>query len=436
MAWIAGLTVLIVGIGWLIRSNLWTLRVIRATPQQIHEIVGDDLAWRPPDPTGPVITCTAIAQELGSDRLQAPRFERMTDAQILLKAPEMAAVRRETDRFEALIAGKTLDSSHRSEKIESLSYVSRAYISQFEFDLIDHKPQEAVDRLAKIAAMIRFLSSELSGYEGRFAWYQCTLMLDIAAEYVAKRPGLPPEVLRSMYSVIDPAPRIDPGLVPDLKTSLAREIEEWRNPTEETLSKRISPDPYLGVAYAAGEFDVPKTLRQAVAVYREAIRNSELAWNRQDWSAALNTLRQAKQLPPAPNIPETAAAPVKLWSKIWYEQQIKQIPNALGVASLSELGAPNNQVSLSFHHRVRIEQARLLIALLLYRATYGVYPPSLASLGRLKLPGPLPIDLYASGAWRYDAKRQMFWSVGANGKDDGGTFIRGGWADDVVYKLP
>jgi len=88
-------------------------------------------------------------------------------------------------------------------------------------------------------------------------------------------------------------------------------------------------------------------------------------------------------------------------------------------------------------HRARCRGARLAFALKCYRSQHGKYPETLTSL----VPGFLPVlppDPFTGAPYAYQPEGEGFviYSLGANGKDDGGMADpkRGG-GPDVPFRF-
>jgi hypothetical protein len=74
----------------------------------------------------------------------------------------------------------------------------------------------------------------------------------------------------------------------------------------------------------------------------------------------------------------------------------------------------------SFQARVEREATRTLLALRLYQRQRGDWPEELEELVAAGIIGRLPLDAFSDQPLRYDRKRLIVWSVGQDGRDDGG----------------
>ena len=90
---------------------------------------------------------------------------------------------------------------------------------------------------------------------------------------------------------------------------------------------------------------------------------------------------------------------------------------------------------------MRFELDKLGFALAAYRADHGAYPARLADLARDYV-AKLPKDVFNDSElhYRLDGKGYLLYSVGANGKDDGGKSRedrkKGEDWDDLVVRVP
>ena len=90
---------------------------------------------------------------------------------------------------------------------------------------------------------------------------------------------------------------------------------------------------------------------------------------------------------------------------------------------------------------MQFDLTRLAFALAAYRADHGAYPAKLADLAP-KYVAEVPKDIFNAAElhYRQDGGGYLLYSVGANGKDDGGKGLEDckdgeGW-DDIVVRMP
>jgi hypothetical protein len=80
---------------------------------------------------------------------------------------------------------------------------------------------------------------------------------------------------------------------------------------------------------------------------------------------------------------------------------------------------------------------RILLALRLYTVRKGQLPAGLADLVGEGLLPAVPIDPFSERPFRYSRERALLWSVGPDGRDDGGPKPEGLWrGKDYVWRVP
>jgi hypothetical protein len=99
---------------------------------------------------------------------------------------------------------------------------------------------------------------------------------------------------------------------------------------------------------------------------------------------------------------------------------------------------PHAAYELNFTRVTLREAIRTRIALRRYRLAHSRPAPSLQALVDAKLLPSLPLDGFGPGTLRYDVKRSRLWSVGQNGKDDGGQarLLDRAYQLDYVWETP
>ena len=87
--------------------------------------------------------------------------------------------------------------------------------------------------------------------------------------------------------------------------------------------------------------------------------------------------------------------------------------------------------------QIRRDQVRIGFALTAYRAEKGKYPRLLDELVPNYL-SELPLDKFSDEPFIYIPREKGFllYSVGSNGRDDGGRVTNGGKEDDVTLEIP
>lgn len=107
---------------------------------------------------------------------------------------------------------------------------------------------------------------------------------------------------------------------------------------------------------------------------------------------------------------------------------LKSVPNPFGRFYIGpSLAVLDFATQSSFKQRTNREATRLILALRLYALqSKGTLPPSLRTLVERGIIEAVPTDRFSGRAFHYDATRKVFWSVGPNGRDDGGRGRPGG----------
>src|SRR5205814_2141484 len=112
------------------------------------------------------------------------------------------------------------------------------------------------------------------------------------------------------------------------------------------------------------------------------------------------------------------------------------LPNSLGKWFLTvemELDAASG----SFRKRTIREGTRMLLLLEISEKLHGALPKRLADLNSLFRGISMPTDFFAGGPFHYSRTKRIFWSVGKDGVDNGGTMGRGRHSGpDIVWTIP
>lgn len=124
------------------------------------------------------------------------------------------------------------------------------------------------------------------------------------------------------------------------------------------------------------------------------------------------------------------------WRFSW---EMARLPNSFGRRLLANFsnGAFQAFADTSFRTRVCWEGMRTTIALRRYRLAKETSAPSLQALVDSGFLKKLPFDFFASGPFQYDPSRSVLWSIGSDGRDDGGTALPGLMGqNDIVWRTP
>ena len=91
-----------------------------------------------------------------------------------------------------------------------------------------------------------------------------------------------------------------------------------------------------------------------------------------------------------------------------------------------------------FRDQTHWQATRIVLASRIYAVEHGgKLAPSLKDLASASYLGQMPLDPYSGAPFRYDPKRKIVWSVGQDGRDDGGKDAPGSSATgkDMVYAI-
>ncbi|MCX7392616.1 MAG: hypothetical protein NTW75_00655 [Planctomycetales bacterium] len=178
-------------------------------------------------------------------------------------------------------------------------------------------------------------------------------------------------------------------------------------------------------------FDVNLTLRRTNRMFDEMIAAMKLkgAQNRRDAFAKLESALKQRA--------KTARQPLRLVARYVVNTR-KAISNSV-CDSLLALMVPADTQAQNADDRTRIKNdlVRVGFALATDRAEQGGYPMDLDVLVPKYL-DVLPLDRMVEQPLRYVARENGFllYSVGANGRDDGGAMNGQQNQDDVSFELP
>jgi hypothetical protein len=439
------------GLGFFIYRRISVPQVVRLTEGELRQIQGNDLIWRPIPPTKALIDLGTLKKALGSQKYLSMG---KTDADVLKVAKEIDATRATTDLVEKEIAGKQPEPAKISQDGDLNfgfgSTMMRLYGYQLRLALARKDRRAAIDCVRKAGEVGRFLSQ----YQ---AWplYGGSLGSNLKAAVAS--PWLISNDLRAIYAQLTPAPRLDLALPSGLNFAFACDMAWIKLVDNDTFARSQSTSDSEGTTGStagpsshvlsldepdmlAGQFDGVRTAREVAGLYREAKRNCLVPWRQQKWPEMDRYVKQVALIPEKPSMNDDDPELQKWWTKTRYRWTLGSVPNVLGLKELAANfgdAGPKIYVEASVSQRTRSEALRLLVALRIFELETGNVPSLLSDLDRLKLPGPPPLDLYADGPFHFDALRRVFWSVGPNGKDDGGRHDHGsGPADDMVNIVP
>ena len=169
--------------------------------------------------------------------------------------------------------------------------------------------------------------------------------------------------------------------------------------------------------------DKPATIRLAAAPLAMVLANTKRTWKRQvSTDAALADIRA-----PWPGWSTDSGAKPTPLQILQAKNRLKLTDNPFGRYLVADNVTLTNEVAVaSFKRRADAGATRLTLLLALAAKSWG---------GRLSAALPNGVtDPFSGGAFRYDPARRIIWSVGPDGKDDGGRDTPGRWGGrDIVW---
>jgi hypothetical protein len=118
-------------------------------------------------------------------------------------------------------------------------------------------------------------------------------------------------------------------------------------------------------------------------------------------------------------------------------EQLRKVRNPLGKHLIQDM-LIGNEPSLSatrFRDRAQLEAARCIVAIYLYERKVGARPERLDDLVKAKILPEVPRDPFDGKPLRYSRERAIIWSVGRDGKDNGGRKPARGEGDALLDLL-
>jgi hypothetical protein len=184
----------------------------------------------------------------------------------------------------------------------------------------------------------------------------------------------------------------------------------------------VMPESWSPALKGQPHFDRKDTVARLAAPFLSAIVNSERAWVKR---VEVHALAQ-KELPNPPVEEGKRLTPADVAR---LRQWLNENPNYVGrqfAAMTASYVASAEEAERRAIARQRLTAATIAVE----RATRrtGKRPST--------IPGPIVRDPFGNGAVRYDARTGRLWSIGPNGKDDGGKIGPGKGTADVAIILP
>ncbi|MGV3614551.1 MAG: hypothetical protein ACO1SV_04365 [Fimbriimonas sp.] len=181
-------------------------------------------------------------------------------------------------------------------------------------------------------------------------------------------------------------------------------------------------------------YDRRDTVEGTARLYRAAIENGTRPWSAQTDIGKL----AAAQVPDWPNIPEPK--PGQKLSPSDTKRIVAWMranPNVLGRQFVGMFGGTPGAFEEA-ERRTKARRRLTIVALAIRRSTlrFAQAPGSLQALVDSKLLPEIPGDPFAKGSLRYDPARKVVWSVGPDGRDDGGSNRPNSNQPDIVIAVP
>jgi hypothetical protein len=117
--------------------------------------------------------------------------------------------------------------------------------------------------------------------------------------------------------------------------------------------------------------------------------------------------------------------------------RLRALDNPVGVIVCDHESHSNPMlIDTPYQHQAHVNAALAIMGLRVYRETLRRLPRVLSEIVRAGILGQVPMDVMAGRALRYSPERGIVWSVGRNGRDDGGDSNGLGWmAPDMVWPI-
>jgi len=438
-----------------------SVHVIPLTRIEANAIAGADLLWNPLPTSGPTISDDDLIH-LAKDpaATKAIGFLDSRAGSPHLHLTDIQASRRITELLDRLISGRKLvvavkQDNSAFETQSAVRELAKVYAIQLRLEAVERDRAGCFQLAMQALAYHRFLRrSPSSNIDGLFSAMAAESVIERSLEFAVQTGVFDPHQLLVLYRNIEPAPESDTELANALRADFTRSLDSFLLPLQHNAAAidrlasigypNVIDDPALDDSeilrsgLAAGELNIPETVRREAEIYRSAVANCALPWNRQDRAALVKLEADVKLLPALPNISRSDPWLTRMCEKTLFKAKLRAIRNDLGLIVLSGSDIAGQAVSASFYHRTASEACRLAILIQLYSQLHGgALPGKLNDLSELVPTGHPPEDLYAGGPFHFDARRRIYWSVGENGVDDGGRNSPGVYPPlDIVWQLP
>lgn len=243
-------------------------------------------------------------------------------------------------------------------------------------------------------------------------------LVAVAMESVANRAAYEAEMAggldsRGRTAVLALMPPLD-GPMPELGDALRRDFQSSMMPF---LTGALSAENPYGEnrGLPQGSLDALATARLMGQIDEAQIEDANRPYRLQTREASRIAAKASAGLPNGEGLDDMPEGLEKIWLKFKYRLAVNAQPNALGRATASE-GV----------YDLGTTAARRAAGRNLARAAILLHSGE----------SPRVNDPFGEGTLRIDPKRKLVWSVGENGKDDGGEIGKGGVSGQPDYGYP
>jgi hypothetical protein len=252
-------------------------------------------------------------------------------------------------------------------------------------------------------------------------------------------PKMPKEGVRELSEALPAAERLDEGFRRSLKSELywfvRNEVMRLDEPGSagktplgsEEQARSLDSGWDRADAMAAHilqehphPFDPLDTVRSASAIYVEALANLDRPWkNQRDIEKMVYGL--VRSWPPSRLLGGPAETPAAAEELARAKPGLWKEKNPYGRFAAWYHSAFSDQSSLTpFRTKADLGATRLILGVRLFELERGSLPQTVEQLVAAGILSQAPQDPFGEGSLRFDAASRKVWSVGPNGRDDGG----------------
>ncbi|RYG87679.1 hypothetical protein EON77_01780 [bacterium] len=288
-------------------------------------------------------------------------------------------------------------------ELATFKSLAKALVLRSEMNLEDGRPDAAIDDLL----LVRTLSDRIASAEANVVTY----LVAVAIRQIGNRalaeivwdPRISKATLEHALKRVPDGATTDPGLADSLRGEAATFLDGLAK-----MHGPVDADSKGAVDQILKDHPNRLDARATVRLYGEGL-GDEIANAGRAWKDQRASMRAADLLRDWPaNVDDEASPPSDAQIRT-ARRALHGVPNALGrklVANTLKVYEGLNFASFG----VRASDSAMRLELLL----------ALQAKGRSKNAG-LPRDPFSGGAMKFDLARNVLWSVGPNGSDDGGS---------------